>query len=597
VDVGLHDLPASIRDAVSVVLRLGDAEFELVRQGTDDNFRLRLVLGDGADEGDGEDDDDNAGTSRAVLVLNGIDTANPEIEIELRRNSVTGLRFTQPGGSASAVRAVGQGAFGMPFVSKGILGVQGEENIIHVLGDIGGPLEHLACSRATVIAEARYNVVAPQRLALTLPGDGFLVEAVEVSGATVDAPPGGWSGASSYDVALGSPDGDDDDDACAEDRLVTSSATVLVKAIISPTVCTRSSAPVQMEVSGGDLLAPVAGEWTIVQRDIVYGARGGDVAKLQVYLTQILCGRFGCLRGSMGPVASVDGDYGLGTSLALWRFLLYWRGWSGPDQKVPTTAGEVELDGVTRTDDEIEVEAKALHDAHQGPTVTQALLDLVVSYYCLPYIGISIGAEIDPPILRVEIPEVTARWAKWSTASRTRVLPLADAIELHVTFELTCDAPGDLASVSAAVELEDGAAYRLVTSTKTLADLVSHGVTLVPSGQLAPGTKPRLVVRTDEGAELVAIALGGATDVRVGATAVGLDAAMIQKWLVLYPDKRGKGYLASADGAFGDGSRKALESFRKDEFKNRDDPSYVDILEQLRLAETQECAMTAEGGR
>ncbi len=203
IDVSLHDLPTSVRDGVELVLRLGNHEIDLLRQGNSDSYRLRLVLGDGAA--------DVAGVARGVLVLTGIDTENAEIEVELSRQTVTRLNLTQPGGTASVSREVGHGDFGIEFEDSGVLCEPGKLHTAHRLTDGGGPLPDLACSKITIVAEVRYNVVPPNRLKISAPDGSFMFESIEVTGALLDEPAGGWRSAFEHDLALRDEDEDEDD--------------------------------------------------------------------------------------------------------------------------------------------------------------------------------------------------------------------------------------------------------------------------------------------------------------------------------------------------------------------------------------------------
>lgn len=566
IDVTLHDLPSDARDGVSLVLVLGGAEFELARQDAD-SHRLRLVLGDGDERASGQ------WIARGMLRLGGIDTQHPEIEVELTRHAVTRLTLTQPGGDAHTVRAIGTQRFGLAFAGREILVKKGEEHIVHLPADRGGPLDDLACSKAKVVLEARYNVVAPERLSVAIP-EGFVVESLDVSGVEVEVPAGGWQAGSCVEVPL---------TAKARPQLLATASTVLVAATLAPASHARTNGSVRIEVAGGDLVDPVAGAWELAQRDIPAGARGQDVAKLQVYLSQILCGRFGCLRGS-GPVGTVDGDYGNATGLALWRFLLHYR----PLASVKTKAGTVQLDGAVRGSAEIETHAGELQKQHGGPTVTQELLDVIVSFYRLPFIGVSCSMVVAEPKLSLSIPELAKPWSAWNSKQRTRIVPLADAVELHLRAEVTCVVPGDLSSVAVTLELVDGAAYRLTTPTSlSLSELVARGVTLVPSGDLdAAKAKPALVIRTDGGGQLAAIELGGATDVRAGGTEVGLDAAILQTWLKQRRNAKGAPHFAgNVDGRFGSGSMTALDAFCAEAYAKTDKPTYAEILERLRTGE------------
>jgi hypothetical protein len=580
IDVGLHDVPTSKRDKVRLSLVLGDLQFDLVRQGDSDNYRLRLVLGDPADDGDQTDDDDTPGTSRGVLIISGIDTTNPEIEVELKRCSVTGLTLTEPGGHASVAATIGAANFGISFRRNNIAVAKGEEHLVHLLRDQGGPLDDLACSYATLTAEARYNVVAPERLSITVPGEGFVLQSLEVVGADLEEPPGGWSSGTSYDLAFTK---EVQEDECAYDDLVTSSSCVFVKAVVRCTSKTSTREPVSIELSGGDLVKPVVGEWEIVQRDIPFDVRGQDVAKLQVYLSQIVCGRFGCLRGrEKGPIGTVDGHYGEGTSLALWRFLLNYRPFAA-GTKIATKSGEVELDALPRDETEIDTMAAELHKAHRGPTVTQELLDIVVDHYRLPFVGVACSITVDEPDLMPGVPELGDKWDDWSGTRRSRIVPLRDAVQLQFTVDAITDAPGDLSSVEVTVELQNAPEYRLLTPSRTtLADLVEVGLRLAPSGELtAKDAKPRLCLRAATGGELTSIALGGAHDLRTGGGHTGLDGAIVQKWLTKFA-KRGKPYLAAkVDGAFGSASQKALKDFHATELGKKDESTYPQILELL----------------
>ena len=113
----------------------------------------------------------------------------------------------------------------------------------------------------------------------------------------------------------------------------------------------------------------------------------------------------------------------------------------------------------------------------------------------------------------------------------------------------------------------------------------------VPSGELdVPKAEPKLVVWALAGAEVVSMNLGGATDVRARGMEVGLDAALIQKWLTQRTNKKGKPYLGGVDGEFGDGSKAAFDAFFADTYKKRDKPPYAEILELLARDECLEAA-------
>ncbi len=343
----------------------------------------------------------------------------------------------------------------------------------------------------------------------------------------------------------------------------------------------RLTETLDIEVSGGDLTEPVTGSFELVQRDIMQGNKGQDVAKLQVYLSQIRCGPFGCLRGK-DPVGSVDGDYGHNTGLALWRFLLNYRPWGG-SRAIPAERGEAQLDGLAREHSEIDALATMFQEQYGGPNVTQDLLDVIVEHYRVPFIRVACSIAALKPKLEVSVPELNEKWDKWSSKQRTRVLPIPGLMELHFAVSVTSNAPGDLGTVGVTVDLEHGEAYTLASPGCTsLAGLVARGIKLVPSGKLS-GDTPQLVVHDETGVQLISLALGGSTDLRAKGTQKGLDAIVIQHWLKNRDNQQHKPYLSGkVDGDFGAGSKSAFDAFVADEFKKEDAPIYIQILESLR---------------
>ena len=591
IDVWVGDLPAGHGD-VSLVLEVAGGQFELLRSPGDDYYSLRLILGDAADddEQEGEDDDDVAGTCMGKLLLDGLDTEVTTLDVVLERNEVTRLSVVQPGGEVVPSREVGSGDFGSEIWPKEISVAEGAADTIHLFGDVGGPLSGMSCSRATLLATARFNLLMPQTLKISNPEAGLEIVDVKVTGAVIEPPSGGWGSASEHELALQPTPDRYDPDGESDAELFERAGAVTVRAEFALRNADGLSNSASIELSGGDLSTPVGGSVAVRSRDIELGAKGQDVAKLQLYLSQILCGDAPCLRGEDGGPPEIDGHYGSLTARALWRFLLRYRPF-GATSIVSSTAAYA-MDDNPRTPEAIEAALDDLIEACGGPAVLAPLRDAIVEHYRLPNVGVSCSVTLGEPRLQSTVPELPAKWKKWNNTQRTRIVPVLDAIELIVNVEASTSAPGDLYGLPVEVELVDAAEYQVLDDgaslpskyKTTLGVLIASGICLAPSGRLSgEKSKPRLVIRSEQGSEIADLTLGGAADVRARGTEVGLDAIVLQHWLKKAEKKKNKPYLAgSVDGEFGSGSKTAFDDFASKEFKKKDHPTYAEIVTLMR---------------
>jgi hypothetical protein len=573
-ELSIHDIAKEELADFHPYLQLGDTTYELEASPSSPSyFRLRLLLGDtvecdlgGDDDAPECGDDEPPEANRGLIVLSGLPTMHDTLEVELVRQQVTRLSFTKPGVSVALVQApLDRRRLGI-IVDERPVATRENATGIDLLADLNDDLAFLSCSRASIVISIRYNVAMPEHVSLDLDGHDFMIENVTVLGATAEAPADGWASANAHELYLVAPPEPLDED--GEPRLHTASSNVQVRVDVVCVGTLDVSAWLAVSVAGGDLESTAEHTFELRTRTVQHEHVGDDVAKLQIYLSQILVADKACL-----PSPAIDGAYGKSLSLALWRFCLRYAGskdWPADLQTIRAKKGEHALDFVTRDAAAIDTEADALHRKLGGPIVDAPLLAAIVAHYKIPYIAVRCrlfvaGFEADPLL-----PFTTAHenWGDWDDAARSRVPPVTGSVVLHVRGVLESTAPGNLDDIQVQWAMLDAPEYELQDGASGgLGTLLQEGVHLVPTGELTQA-KHHPVVAIQGGAS-AQLALGGAHDLTRGGA--GLDCALVQWWLTRFFDPKGNRYLVGkkdvpiVDGEFGNTSKSALKAFIKQE--------------------------------
>ncbi len=363
----------------------------------------------------------------------------------------------------------------------------------------------------------------------------------------------------------------------------------------------------RIDVSGGDLTKPVTETLHIVTRKELKVKDGGeDVAKVQLYLSQILCGDGPCYRFS----GTVDEKYPKGQepeeasrggkkpkkiksrkvirersaawdksvrltghysdartksppplATALWRFIATYAShddWqltevrhtdaSGGDPqslKLRGTAGAVVAESIAFATARA-LEATSEDAVPRCPIVDEALLAEIVKRFVPPHAAMTLSLDVDPMNLPATATEVTDPKAK------SYMLPgIEDEIAL-ICKGLTGDMDIELT-------IGDNAAYyfpadsdwddTLEVKTK-LSYLADTGVKLKCFSNVNTDAKQNVVHVTTQGVEIGRLELGGVRDLHGNVKGLGRDAALLQDWLSKLDraDGKGKCYEGVVDG-------------------------------------------------
>jgi hypothetical protein len=351
------------------------------------------------------------------------------------------------------------------------------------------------------------------------------------------------------------------------------------------------SAKLIAEASGGDFGGKTPrDEVSLATRAFKVGAGGEDVAKVQLYLSQLLstdgggCFRPNPYKGRTGA-AVADGSYGALLRKALARFIVtysLWDDWKADSVAVTDKNGKSEM-SVNR-EDFVNVFTPDLETGTGTyyPIVDRALLDEIIHFYRLPYVVPQVIVKVEEPSLkpRGSLPVQVLVAGKGNDASRSLILPApaSDRVYLKVSVPDAGNIPGDL---TVFLEVPEDSAYRVaeavdvstdgvVSLTKPLSELPGRWM-LVPSGNVTTDKEDNTFsIRTADFVVLGQVVLGGSRELTPQTKGFGRDAAVLQMCLsqIEDPDDPGKGLLKGTspkgpvvDGNWGKASADALALF------------------------------------
>lgn len=510
--------------------------------------------------------------SRFRVRLHGVDTATPSFTVVVNRGVLRTVRLTRPSVSSSIEQL--HGSIGADFHVPVRLGSTPSG---YLLADGNAHLRESGYGETTAAFRVSYNVRIPDRVVLRLEGDAdFVFGAHEVAGA--QAKPS----ATPREITLAL-QGDGKVAGAVEDSVVEGARmyTVRVNVTASTTRIDRS-AKLVATFSGGDLAAERRLEVPVTTRVVTRGARGEDVAKLQLYLSQIHAeDDLPCYRvvnkaentdpGKLRPV-TIDGGYGLGLARALWRFIYRFAplpGWRLRTLAVGKAKGEdtqmVDLtrlhavsaslrDGPTpRKVPDGATEADALFARRVGafdrkydhwPVVGPELIAEIVERFAPPFVLPHIDVFFEETEVRAP-PGAKAEpdWNLPGRIGKSTVLPIAgDLCVVRISWSAAdVERHGDMPIV---LEIPEASAYRFLDpgfATKIERPLRKllrdRTIGLFSSQKLS--TRPAdnvLVVRTQDGRKIGERQLHGSRDLLRPQAGDGCrDAALVQSWLAKIP--------------------------------------------------------------
>jgi hypothetical protein len=318
--------------------------------------------------------------------------------------------------------------------------------------------------------------------------------------------------------------------------------------------------------------------------------KGEDVAKLQLYLSQIHadddlpCYRHTGKVENTDPhklkAAVIDGVYGKPLARALWRFIYtYGRlpGWSAgqiavrkADGSDGGAASQAEITGVSAallegaaptkvpegssSADELYAKRVGAFEKAYGhyPVVAAPLLAEITKRFKPPFVLPHIELYFEKTL--VAAPEGAAIAEDWNQDGRigkSTVLPLSgDTCQVRIAWNLAkAQRDGDLLVV---LELPEASAYRFLGNGLTtrieasLRTLLAQPLHTLHSSQKI-STKPAdnvLVVRTQDGRKIGERQLHGSRDLLKAQAGDGCrDAALVQSWLAKIPDLQKPGEM------------------------------------------------------
>ena len=554
-------------------LELGGEAFEMSPSDADEEaevFRIRTVVGDRAECVD------------AVVVLEGVDTANPRIPVSLERGELLDLWLCEPSAQIEhqprplEIPSATPAAFAPTLADE-------STGTVHLLADTSPHLAASGHSRASFVVEARYNLEMPDALSVSVDDPAFSIERIEILGAEPLAPDQAFGG-TEFDCSL-KPRGD-------APATFTMHRTVSARIDI---VCSESAvgkeaaeAGLVATFSGGDLLAPAKLDATVATRVVADDARGQDVAKLQHFLHQIHVDSGACYRGKNGGTAVVDGHAGDGTALAIWRFVLQFcaaEDWDRSLAEIKGTKGSRALSPFEVPAEGVEAAAAAALEEFGHPEVGPKLVAEIVAHYgmpsVLPAITLSVAAPVVDPALEALVEAMGA-------TGRSTMIPVAGSGTasgpVNVDVAVKTPVPGDASAVDVTIVLGDDTPFVLVGDAKrTLATLLGGGIELTVGTTTTVDAKAcQLTVQGPGDATMGTVRLGGTRDLLAGGSnAKCLDGAQVQLWLSEYPMQAGVAtgfYSGDLDGEFGSGSGKALTAFQKQVAPGADYATLVGLL-------------------
>lgn len=579
VNTGLDFLVAGVRDKTPKVrvrpLEGGD-EIELTAEDAQKAslFRFRTVVGEGSSK--------NEAPFR--VTLENVDTATKSFIVKVRRGAVHVVRLQEPRVTYEFANplSLAERAYVIPVEHSG------SHRNGFLLADGNGALEGCGYDEISVVFKVGYNVRIPGSVTLAMQGDtSFTMSKIEVTGATPASPP---QPGRSADLTLT----DGTRITTAPDAVVVENARTYVLRVDIRTSTTEvdKSAKLIATFSGGDLPSSKTIEVPVATRTISTSAKnpakGEDIAKLQLYLSQIhAADGLPCFRsGNAKEVVEIDGIYGRQLAAAIWRFVYTFcrndpnhsrddgnRNWS-----IPTTTSKGE-NGPDATQSQIDaVSAALLQDpSPTGPIVSANGFDDLFakrvaryekSYDHYPVIEAPLIREIvrrfEPPFVlphinilfeptRLPTPPndvtIVDDWNRDGRIGKSTMLPIqADFIIVRPSWaDANVERDGD---VDIVFELPQASAYRFDTSgsvrfeTTLRRALAMRELALFSSETMssAPADNVLSVRTKKDGRKLGERQLHGSRDLtKVQSGDACRDAAWMQYWLAQIPDNEKPG--------------------------------------------------------
>ncbi|HWB73965.1 MAG TPA: hypothetical protein VG755_03395 [Nannocystaceae bacterium] len=494
----------------------------------------------------------------AKLHVKGHTHGDEPLPIVLTRGEVERLWVCKPD-VAIAPTAVDEGQTFALAVRRG--DPEPDPKITHLLADGSQRLDRAWESRASLTITATWNLRPPERLAITLAGQHFAFDGKPTTnhpGVAITATGDGWEVAIPFDPA----------------EPFTGPRTLQLTVSVVADTTLDAKGKVNVEASGGDLAQTIQLAHEVATRKLALGTRGRDVAKVQLYLSQIRACGVPCLMPSgKDQCAAIDGTYDDQLALALWTFALAFAGrgeWKAKQLSCPGGALQIDAPKWSRPTGASDEQAwpalcnaaDASYRAHGALVVDAALIDELVRHFDLPFIVPLVELSVAKPQLAGP---PAAYVAALDAKTSARLLPVPDldphnvvrlAVKLAAGFDRTH-------AEQTSVELDDGGGdYQLRgASRRTLADLLDHGIVLDPSGTIGSKADHNRIALAVDGVAIGSLGLAGTRSLHALANGRGLDVLLVQQWLTQQLDAQGHPLLAKVDGAWGKHGAAALQRF------------------------------------
>ncbi|MBZ0120446.1 MAG: hypothetical protein K8H88_25870 [Sandaracinaceae bacterium] len=545
----------------------GGDEVELTADARDPSlFRFRTFVGEGGAK--------NQAPFR--VTLENVSTATPQFSVMIKRGEVHVVRLLEPSvvqDYANPHESIG-GSYAVPVRL-------GDARNGYLLADGTTHIEGSGYDETSIVLKVSYNVRIPGNVTLKLEGDAsFVMGKPDVSGAKI-----GSSSVSTRQTTLVLTD--DQTIAPAVEASIVEGARMYTVRVDVKTTTTDvdRSAKLVATVEGGDLPAQRKIELPIATRTISTSgrssAKGEDVAKLQLYLSQIhAADDQPCLRAGKGSVL-IDGSYGGELASAIWRFVYtYGRtsDWSSAAWPIATTKADGSA-GVSGTQQEVAGVSvsvlegstpKAAIEPANGfndlfakrvgryekrydhyPVVGKPLIQEITKRFRPPFVLPHIDVYFENTALGAAPAGVTIDddWNRDGRIGKSTVLPLlGDLFVFRVAWpDASAERHGDMSIV---LSIPDGAAYKFGNGQKrmetTLRDALrtERYILLSAESISTKATDNLLSVTTTDGRIIGQRQLHGSRDLTKAQAGDGCrDAAWMQLWLSAIPDQTAEGQM------------------------------------------------------
>ncbi len=222
------------------------------------------------------------------LELGGVDTTKPKVPVQVRRGQVLAIDLVHPDVSLDYVSDAQRGDHFLVPIEHASSWEEREDYEAFLLPD-GGGLPELDYSSVSVDLLVRYNVELPTSIEVELDNTAFEITRYRLSGACWKSEPSDKAyeqGSFPGNKVTVSPKPLD-----SAPQYVTSYSELSLQLELTEKGQWGQEGTLSIKVSGGDLSAPVSEQLPIkTRKQINAGMVGEDVAKLQVYLSQIIAG-------------------------------------------------------------------------------------------------------------------------------------------------------------------------------------------------------------------------------------------------------------------------------------------------------------------